>query len=346
VPRQINVPRAAIAAVAGAAVVAGVVLGITRITQNSGAGTAAQGSGPATIASASSGGLGGGIQGHVTRYGVPVSDLGDITDGPDGALWFTASDPGEIGRITTSGSVTMYPLPSPDSAPGGITRGPDGALWFTEVTDTGLEIGRISTSGTISQYVPRSSSASDLVAGGITEGPDGALWFTAPDAGEIGRITTSGSITEYPLSTPSWDPTGITTGPDGALWFAGASGIGRITTAGAIREYPVASANYVATGADGALWFTDQQDDLVGRITTAGSVTTYPMPSVNYPWEITAGPDDALCFTGGPTGLGCISTSGRITTYQVGGQAWGITTGPDGAIWYTSQNASNIGRLS
>jgi hypothetical protein len=38
----------------------------------------------------------------------------------------------QIGRITTEGTITEYPIPTPDSGPNGITAGPDGALWFTE----------------------------------------------------------------------------------------------------------------------------------------------------------------------------------------------------------------------
>ncbi len=63
-----------------------------------------------------------------------------ITTGPDGALWFTEQMSSKIGRITTSGSITSYPVPSAGSQPWGITTGPDGALWFTE--SNGGNIGR------------------------------------------------------------------------------------------------------------------------------------------------------------------------------------------------------------
>ncbi len=53
-----------------------------------------------------------------------------MVEGPDGKMWFTEAD--KIGRITPSGEITEFPLPTPDSAPMGITTGPDGNLWFTE----------------------------------------------------------------------------------------------------------------------------------------------------------------------------------------------------------------------
>ncbi|HEY8979278.1 MAG TPA: virginiamycin B lyase, partial [Streptomyces sp.] len=40
-------------------------------------------------------------------------------------------------RITPTGDITPYPLPTPSSEPHAITCGPDGTLW------TALEIGTI-----------------------------------------------------------------------------------------------------------------------------------------------------------------------------------------------------------
>ena len=63
---------------------------------------------------------------------VDGSILSGITAGPDGALWFTESYGNKIGRITTSGAITEYPVPTAGSGPYGITAGPDGALWFAD----------------------------------------------------------------------------------------------------------------------------------------------------------------------------------------------------------------------
>src|SRR6202043_2289566 len=132
-----------------------------------------------------------------------------------------------IGRITTAGALTLYPINTlPSALVGGITTGPDGALWFTEPHDGGNFIGRITTAGVVTQYpIPGQANA-------ITAGPDGALWFTfifgSPNPA-LGRISTTGTVTTYPLRT--LQPAGlnsIVTGPDGALWVAdGAGWIGR-----------------------------------------------------------------------------------------------------------------------
>jgi streptogramin lyase len=95
---------------------------------------------------------------------VPAS----ITTGSDGALWFTENGicvgnlcgENNIGRITTSGAITKYPVPTANSAPTGITSGvsPDTALWFTE--ESGNNIGRITPAGWIQEFpVPTTGSA-------------------------------------------------------------------------------------------------------------------------------------------------------------------------------------------
>jgi streptogramin lyase len=286
--------------------------------------------------------------GTITAFPVPAANanLSLITAGPDGALWFTEKNGDQIGRITTAGSVTEYPLTA-GSGPFGITAGPDGALWFTEQgTD---KIGRITTAGAVTEYaVPTVGPGLEM----ITAGRDGALWFAEGGSHKIGRITTAGAVTEYLIPSGNVGPVEITAGPDGALWFTEYTGpnIGRITTAGAITEYRIPTANAfpfgIAAGADGALWFAEQTANKIGRITTAGTITEYTIPTANSnPFEITAGPDGALWFIEeSGNKIGRITTAGTITEFPVTTtQQYGIGVGPDGAIWFT--NYSALGRL-
>jgi virginiamycin B lyase len=53
-----------------------------------------------------------------------------ITTGPDGTVWFTDAE--GIARITPSGQVTVFALPTSTSAADSLTVGPDGNLWFVD----------------------------------------------------------------------------------------------------------------------------------------------------------------------------------------------------------------------
>jgi virginiamycin B lyase len=286
----------------------------------------------------------------ITEYGVSTYTTWPwgITAGPDGALWFTEYQRANVGRITTAGVLTEYPVSNSSL---GITAGPDGALWFTEYQ--GNRIGRITTAGVLTEYPVPTPAPSPAY---ITAGPDGALWFTesnsyVPQINGIGRITTAGVFTEYPMPTPGSAPFGITAGSDGALWFTETQNnkIGRITTAGVFTEYPVSEPSWITAGPDGALWFTFVNGG-IGSITTAGVVTVYPPTLLpGEPGGITAGPDGALWFTDTLNNkIGRITTGGVLTEYPVPtfGGLLGITAGSDGALWFTEYLGNNIGRIS
>jgi streptogramin lyase len=73
-----------------------------------------------------------------------------IAAGSDGNLWFTEYVFGTIGRITPSGTISEFTIPSTESHPEGIAAGSDGNLWFTE--RRGEKIGRITPGGTIREF--------------------------------------------------------------------------------------------------------------------------------------------------------------------------------------------------
>ena len=297
------------------------------------------------------------LRAQITEYPVPYNGLNGIAAGPDGAMWFAGNR--NIGRITTAGVVTSYPLPTSNAGSAMITAGPDGAMWFTEYRGLSFAaIGRITTSGVFTEYaLPDPAS----IPSAITAGPDGALWFIESGNTNIGRITTSGAITEIPLPA-SYVNNGvyaITAGPDGNLWFTvdyGANKIVRMTTSGVFTSYTVATfANGgslgITAGPDGALWFADEAGK-IGRIMTSGAITEYPLPPKvnNSANTIAAGPDGALWFTDYLGQIGRITTSGDVTsqvatpTNTAGGFLGSIAAGPDGAMWFT-EVGGKIGRI-
>ncbi|HXO26231.1 MAG TPA: protease pro-enzyme activation domain-containing protein [Thermoanaerobaculia bacterium] len=212
--------------------------------------------------------------GAVTTFALtPNSGPVPITAGPDGALWFldySTLNPG-IGRLTTSGSLTSFPLPADDVPPPffgvepSITSGLDGAIWYTEPGSN--RIGRITTAGKVTE-IPVPTPRAGLTK--IVTGPDGALWFAEASAMKIGRITTAGTITEFPTGFPYFEGYGITglvVGPDGNLWLTARNAINR--------------AGYLP---------------LLGRLSPGGTFTWFDFPDVG---DLLAGPDRRLWFIAG-----------------------------------------------
>jgi virginiamycin B lyase len=129
------------------------------------------------------------VNNRFSAYGGLPSYLGTMTAGPDGALWFVALvstawvDVLNLGRITTGGAITMYPLPAISSVVRVPLASAGGALWlFTEE-----QIWRFALDGSLTAVdVPHPYIL------GITSGPDGALWFT--EGNSIGRLDLTGSV--------------------------------------------------------------------------------------------------------------------------------------------------------
>jgi virginiamycin B lyase len=202
-----------------------------------------------------------------------------IIVGPNGALWFTEYGNNAIGQITTSGTITEYPLAG-NPHPGDIEVGPDGRVWFVEESD---RIGAINPdTGVVSEYpstgFPTGTEPSGIAASGAT------LWFTELGANKIGQMSTTGSLlNEFPTGS---GPSGIVLGPDGALWFTeiNANKIGRLTTGGSLTEFPIPTPSSepsdIVVGPDGSLWFTERVGNKIGRIAagTGGGPPPPPPP--------------------------------------------------------------------
>jgi streptogramin lyase len=91
--------------------------------------------------------------GEVTEFGITLPFTTypqDIAVGPDGNLWFTAPSvwtTSYIGRITTAGAITLFPMALNAGGtpyPHRISPGADGNMWFTDFGQTPA-IGRIET---------------------------------------------------------------------------------------------------------------------------------------------------------------------------------------------------------
>jgi streptogramin lyase len=264
----------------------------------------------------------------------------DIVAGRDGSLWFTQSNggnpgdgrayfPARIGRLSTSGAYSSYPVPSSSrSVPGldAITVGPNGNLWFTETAiDRIGEITPTDSSPVVHEFVLPASDrlapgvgSSITLADTIAPGPGDDIWFTEQGSNAVGVMSTSGALLKkftVPDANLNPDPLGITEGPEGAMWF------------------------------------TENSANQVASVTATGKITLYPLPSAAFgPQSIVYGPDGNLWFTEN-TGVASIDPStGKVTVYRAHTAdpgPTGITVGPDcTSIWFAESTADVLGQVA
>jgi streptogramin lyase len=295
---------------------------------------------------------------------------GAIVTGPDGNLWVPEFDANKIARVTVSGTITEFPVPTAGAGPCLMQVGPDGNLWFTECNFN--TIGRITPGGTITEFpLPPPLSTAPFNLQDITAGPDGNLWFVHGGANVIGVMSISGTLLatyQIPSPNPNSPVTGsgeasfIITGPDHNLWFVeeAASKIGRITTSGVITEFPTltpnASPKNLAIGADGNLWFPEIGSGLVGRITMSGVITEYPMvadPTIHRLRRVAVTPDGSMWVVEAMIAPPWDSEIGKFDTTGTELDLWSfpngeprpITAGPDGNPWFVDEANNAVVRL-
>jgi virginiamycin B lyase len=101
-----------------------------------------------------------------------------MANGPDGAIWLTEYVNNLIARVTLTGAVTEFPVPSPQSSPYGIISGTsDGAVYFTERSTA--RVGKMqfptACSGTIPVNTPAGPLSATVTAYDATGGGGNAL---------------------------------------------------------------------------------------------------------------------------------------------------------------------------
>ena len=194
--------------------------------------------------------------GKATKFtsGIPSgAEPTAIAVGPEGDFWFTlGGSEYEIGRITPSGSVSLYKTGSSSGTPDGIAAGPEGDLWLTEIEND--KIWRVTPSGEATGFLTGNLNHGSDTPLAITAGAEGNMWFTQGESNEIGRIGT-GNGAQRP-SVTKVEP------GDGS-----AEGGTEVTITG----LNLAGAESVSFGSTAALKFTPVSADTITAIAPPGT---------------------------------------------------------------------------
>jgi len=138
--------------------------------------------------------------GVITEFPLPRPNAGpgDITAGDDGNMWFVelsgrmdnlTPDGNRVGRITMSGVITEFQIPTAGASPINIAVGPDRNVWFTK----GAVLGRVTRDGVITEFpLPgTNAAATGLTAGSDRQPPTrlgNRLWFTQSGGNRIAYL--------------------------------------------------------------------------------------------------------------------------------------------------------------
>src|SRR3954454_10155128 len=122
------------------------------------------------------------LHGTFTEYPLtPGTFPNRIVTGPDGNLWFTELRASKLGRITTTGVLTEYPI---DGGPVGITVGNDCQLYV--VLSNAGDAARVDLDGTVTGRWDLPGANVPLQ---IAPGFDRDLWITNTFGDSLFRLT-------------------------------------------------------------------------------------------------------------------------------------------------------------
>lgn len=299
----------------------------------------------------------------------PSAGLSDIVAGPDGALWFNEQSNFAVGRITTTGVVTEYPIArEPYSALGDgpsaiVSSG--GSLWT--LANVGSTIDAVSTAGTATRlYANLNQSATNIVADG-----SGGVWAASltgagggPVSGGLFRVDPpSGQVSNYrnPRFGGQFQPLPMAAGPDGVAWFADdGQAIRSIDPTGKITAYPIHGSGKMlvtslALDRRGDVWFTEYVPGggfdpstlgAIGEIAAGSStVTLTKLEGNKTPGSLVLGPDGGVWFSWSH-GIGRIApATGAPQLVSLGYEPSSLAFGADHNLWFTNPATDQIGMV-
>jgi streptogramin lyase len=290
----------------------------------------------------------------VTQFQVVGGGITDLVAGP-GGIWFSSLGATQVGRMTVSGKVKRWKVPTllaaDNSAAGNnIVVGPDGNVWITGQTANATVVAKVRPSGkgtVVDLGMPNAPGRDAIAALGTRRGGPlhYGIWWNS-----LGRVTTGGAvlpkITEgipVPLGAVGW-----AADRSGTMWFVYGRGYGRVTGTTAQTWEPAGDHNFVdaTLGADGKIYLADRKAARqlgIARVDGSGAYKEFKVKGGIR--AITTGPDKNVWGVGDFQAiLVRLTPKGKLTQYSIPGNTGHIASG-FGKLWIETGNAGYIGRV-
>ena len=222
-----------------------------------------------------------------------------IVAGPDGNLWCTLAYIDSIARLTPSGDVAWFALPSAPPRAFDLATAADGSAWATLPEQN--RIAHVTAAGAVRIFRPLTH---DSEPAAIVPAPDRSAWFSEYRARRLARVTAGGAVREYPLPPQSPHPFAVAVAPNGMVWWTRypVGLLARLDPAsGRITDYPGTigtDPDSIAAGADGRIWLSDPLTGAIDRFDPAsGHWASFPVPLPRaHPYAIAAAPGGGVIF--------------------------------------------------
>lgn len=142
-------------------------------------------------------------------YGVAVDAKGNV--------WGTLQSGNQLVKISPSGEISEYEIPTRGSSPSDIAVDSAGNIFFVEFR--GNKIGKFADGQFTEFEVPGEWGGLT----GIAVAPDDSVWFGVLRGHSIGRLR-DGQIKLFPLPRPDARPYSLAADASGNIWYADISG--------------------------------------------------------------------------------------------------------------------------
>jgi len=171
---------------------------------------------------------------HPVRWGAGtgetlVAPFGIAVDA-QGTVWTTLQNANKLVRISTSGEISAFEVPTRHSGPGDVAVDATGAVWVLELSAN--KVARFAR-GRFEEFTLPTPNAG-LTA--LAVAPDGSVWFTEMRAHKLGRLR-DGVVQEFELPRRNARPFGVAIDRANNVWYTDLSGwLGMLRAPGARKE--------------------------------------------------------------------------------------------------------------
>jgi virginiamycin B lyase len=189
------------------------------------------------------------------------SGIHDVAPAPDGGVWFTAQESGQLGWFDPKSGRFEFVTLAQRSSPHGVIAGPDKAAWVTDGAQNAVVRVGWPDRKVLAFALP--SNLPNVNLNTAVFDKDGDLWFTG-QFGYTGKVSVKTGQVHTNLAPRGRGPYGMCVTPSGDLWWCSLAGsyiahLDRRTGESTIVEPPAPSAGPRRIWSDSRnrLWVTE-----------------------------------------------------------------------------------------